>query len=329
VAPDGGVRLDGAERALIRSRAKLAYDRVRDDDLPAGFAALADRIKGAEQRRGAARVNPPVQEIAALGEGRFELLFRPQPLAEERNAALSLAGNLAVAELLRAGGTGLFRVMAEPDEDAVQRLRHTATALGLPWPAGSSLAELERTLRPADPKHATFMLAVQRASGGASYAPFRDGVRPWHAAVAATYAHATAPLRRLADRYVIRAALALAGGRPVPPGVTEAFERLPAVMARADGLARQLERAAIDLAEAVMLHGQAGRTFEAIATDIDDRGARIQLCDLPVVARVAAGGAKAGDRLQVRLVAADPDKRIVIFEPFRPGEGRERPQQCR
>ena len=41
VAGDGAVSLDGAERALIRSRAKLAYDTVRDADLPAGFADLA------------------------------------------------------------------------------------------------------------------------------------------------------------------------------------------------------------------------------------------------------------------------------------------------
>ena len=35
---------------------------------------------------------------------------------------------------------------------------------------------------------------------------------PWHAAMSATYAHATAPLRRLADRYVVRATLAIANG---------------------------------------------------------------------------------------------------------------------
>jgi exoribonuclease R len=46
--------------------------------------------------------------------------------------------------------------------------------------------------------------------------PWRDGIVPWHAAMAATYAHATAPLRRLADRYVVRAALAIANGRSVP-----------------------------------------------------------------------------------------------------------------
>jgi exoribonuclease R len=313
IAPDGAVRLDGAERAIIRSRAKLAYDSARSSDLPPDFAELARRIQSAEEQRGAARVNPPAQELAAIGDGRYELLFRPPLESEVRNAALSLATNLAIADLLQAHHTGLFRVMAEPDDRAVSRLRHTAKGLGLQWPAIAPLAEFERSLNPADPKHATFMLAIQRASQGAAYVPFREGELPWHAAVAATYAHATAPLRRLADRYVVRAALAIANGQPVAPAVTDAFEKLPAVMARADALGSRIERAAIDLAEAVLLHGQDGETFQAIATEVDDRGARIQLRDLPVAARVSAEGIKAGDRLQVTLVRADPDQRTVTF----------------
>jgi exoribonuclease R len=303
------------ERSIIRSAAKLAYDAVREEDLPPDFAELAARIERAERERGAARVNPPQQEIVALSDGRFELVFRPQRLSEQRNAAMSLAANMAVADLLHAHRTGLFRVMAEPDERAVARLRHTARALGLDWPAGATLADLERSLDAGDPNQASFMLAVRRAGPGASYLPFREGVLPWHAAVAATYAHATAPLRRLADRYVVRAALAAANGRPVPAAVAEAFERLPAIMARAEALAGRIERAAIDLAEAVMLDGREGETFQAVATDVDHRGVRIQLCGLPVVARLSASGVKAGESLRVALVEADPPRRTIAFRP--------------
>ena len=70
-------------------------------------------------------------------DGRYELLFRPPLESEVRNAALSLATNLAIADLLQAHRTGLFRVMAEPDERAVNRLRHTARGLGLAM-AGAS-----------------------------------------------------------------------------------------------------------------------------------------------------------------------------------------------
>lgn len=314
VAPDGGVRLDGAERAIIRSAAKLAYDSVRDEDLPEEFAALSRRIEVAEDHRGAERVDPPEQEVAAVVGGGYRLTFRPRLQSEARNAALSLAANLAIADALQAHRTGLFRVMAEPDARAVARLRHTAKAFGLRWPEAAPLAQFERTLDASDPREAAFMLAIRRAGKGASYVPYRDGELPWHAAMAATYAHATAPLRRLADRYVVRATLAIANGQPVPSAVTEAFDRLPEVMAQADGLGGQIDRAVIELAEAVMLQGREGETFPAVVTDINDHGARMQLRDFPVVAGVPVKGVAPGDELRVRLTAVDVEKRTTRFE---------------
>ena len=69
VAPDGAVALQGVERAVIRSRAKLGYESATDDQLPAHFADLADRIAAAENARGAARVDPPEQDVEHDGEG--------------------------------------------------------------------------------------------------------------------------------------------------------------------------------------------------------------------------------------------------------------------
>jgi exoribonuclease R len=314
VAPDGGVKLDGAERAIIRSRAKLAYDSVAESDLPPNFAALSDRIQAAEDRRGASRIDPPEQEVRQTGPGDFELAFRPRLLSEDRNAAMSLACNLAVADALQAHHTGLFRVMAPPDEHAIRRLRFTARAFGLVWPEAETLGQFQKTLRANDPREAAFMLAARRAGAGASYAPYQPGMVPWHVAMAATYAHATAPLRRLADRYVVRAALAIANGQDVPEIVTRAFEKLPPVMARADALGGQIERAVVDLAEAVMLRGSEGQVFPAIVTDVDERGARMQLRDQPVVARVVAHAVQPGDAITVRLISTDPERRLIQFE---------------
>ncbi|MGB7654885.1 MAG: RNB domain-containing ribonuclease [Novosphingobium sp.] len=313
VAPDGAVKLQAVERAVIRSQAKLGYETAGEEDLPAGFAELARRITDAEEARGAARVDPPEQEVERDEGGHFTLLLRPQGLAEQRNAALSLATNLAVADALYAAKTGLFRVMAGPDARAVARLRHTAEAFGLAWPAQATLEQFEKTLNAADPAAAAFMLAIRRAGNGASYVPYAAGQKPWHAAMAATYCHMTAPLRRLADRYVIRAALSIAGGRPVEPEVEAAFQRLGPVMGKADARAGQIERAVVDLAEAAVLAGREGESFSAVVTQIDESGTRIQLCDLPVVARTTAHGVKPGDRITVRLDAADPVRRLVGF----------------
>lgn len=313
IGPDGKAVLQGVERALIRSRAKLGYETVRPDELPAGFAELARRIAAADDARGAARVDPPEQEVERGPDGHFTLRLRPLGRAERQNAALSLATNLAVADALLAAGTGLFRVMEGPDPGAQTRLRFTAEAFGLEWPHEASLAQFERLLDPDEPRAAAFMLAVRRAGEGASYVPYRPGVVPWHAAMAATYCHMTAPLRRLADRYVIRAALAVANGQPVPSEVSAAFERLGPVMGKAGARSGQIERAVIDLAEVAILAGREGEHFSAVVTDLGEAGARIQLCDLPVVARTTARRVRPGDRITVRLEAADPARRTVRF----------------
>ncbi len=314
VSPEGAAKLDGAERAIIQSRAKLAYDGVRDQDLPEGFAELARRIEAAEQARGASRVDPPEQEVTVLADGSFTLQFRPRLVSESRNAALSLSCNMAIADILQAHHTGLFRVMAEPDAGAIARLRHTARGLGLDWPATTSLGALEKTLDIEDAKQAAMMLAIRRAGKGASYVPYQEGVTPWHAAMAATYAHSTAPLRRLADRYVVRATLAVANGQAVPDAVTEAFQRLPEIMARAGALGGQMDRAVIDLAEAMMLKDKIGQSFAAIATDVDERGVRMQLRDLPIVTRVTAQNIAPGDTFSAELTAVDLERRAVVFK---------------
>jgi exoribonuclease R len=175
------------------------------------------------------------------------------------------------------------------------------------------LDQFERRLEASDPSQAAFMLAVRRAGQGASYAPFRAGAIPWHAAVAATYAHATAPLRRLADRYVVQAGLLVANGRAPATEIADAFERLPAVMAKADARDGQIDRAVIDLAEAAVLSGREGEAFPAVVTDLAENGARIQLCDLPVVARTVAHEVLPGARIKVRLDAADVERRALSF----------------
>jgi len=322
----GAVRLDGAERAVVRSRAKLGYDSVRPDDLPGDFFELARRIEAAERERGADRIQWPEQEVVRR-DGGYALRFRPRSEAESQNAAMSLATNMAVADALFAAGTGLFRTMPPVDERRLGRLRHTARAFGLEWPSSLPLAEFERALPAGDAATAAFQLAVRRASGGASYTPYsavvtpggpadggiKDG-RPWHAAVAATYSHATAPLRRLADRYVIEAALAVANSRDVPDEVDAAFDGLPVAMRRGDARANRVDRAAIDLAEAIVLRDRIGDVFEAIVTDEDDRGVRIQLCDPAVVDRTTARRVDPGDEIIVKLLATDPIQRTVDFE---------------
>jgi exoribonuclease R len=310
---DGNARLDGAERAIVRSTAKLAYDHVQPADLPPMFEEFARRIDAWEAARGATAVDPPEQVVERNTHG-YRLAFRPRLVSEAQNSAMSLATNIAVGSALLHAHTGLFRVLAEPDPQAEGRLRHTAHALGVDWPNGVALDQFTRGLDPNAPRNAAFLLAVRRAGGAAEYATYQPGSTPWHAAVAATYAHTTAPLRRLADRYVVQAALAVANGNPVPDHVQTALPKLPHAMAVTASHAGQIDRAVIDLAESVMLQGHEGRTFAAVVVDDDDEFSKIQLGDVAVVTRLKAHGLHPGDELRVRLVSADPTRRTVTFE---------------
>ncbi len=314
VSSDGTTRLDGVERAIVRSRGKLAYDTVSEADLPEGFAELHRRIDAGERRRAATRVEFPEQRIERSPDGEYTLRFRPRLPSEEQNAALSLATNLAVAEQLYAAGTGLFRVMAEADEHRLRRVRHSAQAFGLDWPRHMSLDEYVRQLPRDDPRTSAFLLAVRRASGGASYEAYRDDRRPWHSAVAATYAQATAPLRRLQDRYVIEAAIAVADGRTVDDDVQGAFETLPKAMSRGEQRANRAERLALDLAEAVVLSGRQGHTFPAVVIDEGEWGVEFQIADPAVLGRVRAHHIDPGDEIRVKLVSVDVETAEVVFE---------------
>ena len=107
--------------------------------------------------------------------------------------------------------------------------------------------------------------------------------------IAAPYAHATAPLRRLADRYVLDLVCELEAGA-ASQSTADALDRLAEVMERAETKAAHVDRAAIDLVETVVLRDRVGEEFAATVIDATDDRARIQLADPPVRGSVRAGG---------------------------------------
>ena len=298
----------------MRSRAKLAYETVTSADLPPLLGELARRVNEAEERRGAGRIEFPAPEIVAdrAVPGGLTVRAKPRAPSEDLNANLSLAANLAVAARMLAAGVGLFRVMADAPKDSFGRLRHIAHGLGVPWPKGESLRELTSLLDPADPRQAAFLRSVRQAGGGATYATV-DAGPPWHSVIAAPYAHATAPLRRLADRYVLDLVCELEGDGP-DAATLGALPRLAGVMERAETVAGQVDRAVIDLVEAVILRDRAGEVFAATVIDSGGGKARIQLAEPPVRATVLVDGTQPGQEVQVRLAEADPAIRRVEFE---------------
>jgi exoribonuclease R len=134
-----------------------------------------------------------------------------------------------------------------------------------------------------------------------------------HAGVGGLYAHVTAPLRRLVDRYASTLCVELAAGRPAPDWIVTALPGLPALMAASDQRAGEVERAVLDMTEAWLLADRVGQTFPAVVLDTDKDRAKIAL-DEPPVRASAHGDFTAGKRTKVKLVEADVAQRLVRFE---------------
>jgi exoribonuclease R len=296
-------------RAQVRSVAQHTYADV-PDDVGRLLAEVGERRIALERARGGIRLDIPEQEVAKNG-GTWRTHYRVPLRSEEFNAQISLLTGMAAAELMLAAGCGILRTQTAPDEHDVGRLRLEAKALGVEWPAGASYAEFARSLDPELPAHAAVMDQAAELGQGAGYTAF-DGSPPpdpVHFAIAAPYAHATAPLRRLQDRYVSECCLAACAGHAPPAWVREALPALPDAMADGARRANAVERGVVDLVEAVLLHGREGERFEGVV--IDD--GLVQLRDPAVRAPIEAGSAEPGSEVTLRLELADPATRKVTF----------------
>jgi exoribonuclease R len=173
-----------------------------------------------------------------------------------------------------------------------------------------------RGLDPTVPSQAAMLRVAGAAFRGAHYVAF-DGELPdqtTHAAVAAPYAHATAPLRRLADRYVSEICLAVSAGTAVPDWVRTDLAALPHTMAAADEHAHRVDHAVVDLAEVLLLHDRVGEVFRGVVIEADGGRGSIQIREPAVHARLAGSDLPVGHEVNAKLVSADVTTRNLVFE---------------
>ncbi|MDZ5661640.1 RNB domain-containing ribonuclease [Nocardioides sp. S-58] len=314
------------ERALVRSRAQLSYLEVQAD-LDAGRAPeLIGLLKevgelrlAREAARGGVSLPLPEQELVETGDGHWELEFRRLTPVENWNAQISLLTGMAAASLMVYARVGILRTLPPADPRDVQRLHRTARALGIEWPAEQLYPDFIRTLDPSRPTHAAMIVACTRLLRGAGYVTFNGELpeQAQHSALASEYAHVTAPLRRLADRYAGEICVALCAGTEVPDWVISAMAELPDTMTSSGRRANQYENAVVNLCEAELLSDRVGETFTAVVVDLDEKDKKkgdITIQD-PAIEASVVGSADLplGEEVTVELVQADPRTRTVEF----------------
>lgn len=311
------------ERGLIRSRAQLDYvsaqasvDRDGDDHL-ALLREIGELRRAQEAERGGASLNLPDEEVVQREDGRYDI-ERRRPLAiEDWNAQLSLLTGMAAAELMINAKVGVLRTMAQPDEQAFAQFRRQTEALGRPWKDGR-YGEYLRALDKTDPLTLPVLEAAASLFRGAGYVTF-DGRLPdgdlMQAAIGAPYAHATAPLRRLVDRWSLAICEAVSQDRPVPDWARESLPQLPDLMQQAGQRASELNAETIDRVEAALLHPLVGTRIDATIIELrgEDRAA-VQIAEPAVTASAPIpAGTGPGDTVTLTLESVDVAKGEVRF----------------
>lgn len=320
---DGQPTNTTVRRALVKSIAQFDYDGVQatfDAGNPhTSVEALADlgrlRLK-LRVSLGAIELGLPEQEIVPDGEG-WLIHLRTRTQVDGWNAEISLLTGMCAAELMLKAGIGVLRTLPDPQDRATRKFQRAAKALGVPWPEGATAAEVLVGLDPTEPVSMALMSDATRLLRGAGYTAF-DGTAPKvsdHAGIGGPYAHVTAPLRRLADRFGTEVSLALCAGTPVPGWVREALPQIPEVMSESDHFTAKVDRTCLDQVEAWMLDGKVGSTFDGFVLRVNDdgKGGEVVLADPPVIADCTGSNMPEGKRVLVLLTAVDTTTRSVKF----------------
>jgi exoribonuclease R len=313
-------------RARVRSRARLGYPEAQAalddgsaDEVLVLLAEVGTLRLQREALRGGVSLPLPEQEVD-VRDGRWHLEFRSLLPVEQWNAQISLLTGFAAASLMVYARVGLLRTLPPPDPRDLQRLHRTARALGIEWPAEQLYPDFIRALDPRVPAHAAMVVACTRLLRGSGYVGFNGEVpaQPQHAALVSEYAHVTAPLRRLGDRYAGEVCVALCAGTDVPGWVLDKLTGLPDTLRASGQRARRYERAVLDLVEAGALADRVGDTFAAVVVDVDEDDERrgvVTLSEEGIEAPVRSEGRlPLGTDVTVRLVTADVSARKVAFE---------------
>lgn len=336
--PEGVLRETWVELAVVKSVAKLSYAGVQsayDAGAPLPFGVPSDfcelfrevgtRRIACEARRGGISLNLP-EQVVEEGASGYQLCFRSTTEVENWNAQISLLTGMAAASLMIRAGVGVLRTMPEASPVSVAALRSVAKALHLEWPETMGYAEFLRSVSSETAAGAAFLTEAVSLFRGAGYATLPisgDRHAHMHAAVAAPYAHVTAPLRRLVDRYGLEVCLCICSGRDIPEWVTRGLATVSERMAATSRVANGFERETVNIVEALVLNGREGETFEGVVVDVmyrrrgsdDTRNlGTVQLREPAVQAVVTGAELTRGREVRVTLVKTDVGSGVVEFK---------------
>ena len=284
---EGHLKKHRFHRAMIRSAARLTYNRVQramDGAPDAEIAPLMEKVVrplygayrvllAAREKRGALDLDLPERQVTLGKDGRIaEIGVRERLDSHKLIEEFMVLANVAAAQALEQRHSPcMYRVHDQPDLAKLEALREFLGTLGVALPAGPRLrpGDLNRVLKQVEGKPTARLIneTVLRSQSQAVYSPDNLG----HFGLALSrYAHFTSPIRRFPDLIVHRALIAAYGlGEG---GLADAdkgrFAEFGEHLSMCERRAVAAERGAMDRYVAAFMAGHVGATFPGRVTSV-------------------------------------------------------------
>lgn len=327
VGREGQIRAARVHRAVIRSRARLAYEEaasIMDGDGDASalteplrrLAEVARRLRERRYAEGTLDLDLPEASLRFDEAGwPIDSVRAQRTVAHRAIEEAMLAANRAVADwLVSRGVPAVHRLHEPPGEEALETLAKLLARFGLLGDEAVSLdvAQLARALgrasgRPAE--RAVHWLTL-RSMQKARYSADETG----HYALGfEQYLHFTSPIRRVADLAVHRAIHRALDGKAPRADALDQARRVALRASVRERVAQQVERDARAIKQAALMEQHLGDSFEGRVSGFSRDGVFVSL-EGPVVdgrvemTRLGRGLELAPDGLSV----ADPRSRLQL-----------------
>ncbi|HWF09517.1 MAG TPA: RNB domain-containing ribonuclease [Bryobacteraceae bacterium] len=337
VEPEGSIASSEIYRAVVRNTAQLTYNAVGDwlegrsgpGPKVAASAELQAQLKLQDEAATALRAQrhrlgalnfDRVEPVATVTDGHVSTIgaarkTRANDLIED----FMVAANEVMAKTLKdVGASSMRRIVRSPER--WPRIVELAAQHGTQLPGSPDPAALNAFLekqRAGDPVHyADLSLAVVKLMGPGEYVMTRaNETGEGHFGLAAhDYTHSTAPNRRYADlvtQRLIKAVLA----KGLAPYSDAELESIARNCTLKEDAARKVERVMGKRVAAVAMRDRIGELFGAVVTGVTPKGTFVRVLNPPVEGLLARGqsGLDVGDRIQVTLIATDPESGYLDF----------------
>jgi len=337
VNADGTLGDSNVFRALVRNKAKLAYDAVdawRDGrgPMPPAMAAVpgidaqmrlqedvSQRLRSLRYAQGALDLQTIEARAVFEGEEIRDLTVDEQNQPRQLIEDFMIAANGVTARYLEeAGFAALRRIVRSPER--WQRIVSVAAEHGFSLPDEPDSKALEGFLaarKNADPlRFPDLSLVIVKLMGAGEYVVELPGKEPvGHFGLAVRdYTHSTAPNRRYPDVITQRLLKAALAQRPSPYSISE-LNGLAVRCTEQEDAANKVERLVRKAAAALLLETRIGERFDGVVTGASEKGTWARIIRPPVEGKIVRGyeGLDVGDKVRVKLVATNVEMGFIDF----------------